>query len=108
MTRGKVPHFTMRPHPIVVGVMILIMIVGILLAFSFFSMEEGTGVHRQRGIFTLIVTGITCILLAILATAKMWFTHLWKKNSTHARHRQHTQHHPNVKEREYRRRQQSN
>jgi len=108
MTQGKVPHFTMRPHPIVVGALILILIVGLLIAMSFFSQEEGTGEYRQRGIFTLIVTGITSILLAILATAKLWFTHLWKKNSTHARHRQHTRHHPTVRERELRRQQRRN
>ncbi|MEN7973962.1 MAG: hypothetical protein ABFR47_09040 [Verrucomicrobiota bacterium] len=102
--RGKVPHFTLRPHPVVSMVLILVMIVGLLTALSFFSMEEGTGVYRQKGIFTLILTSILSICLAIVATAKMWFSHLWKKNSTHARHKEHTQYHPAIREREFRER----
>ena len=102
MTRGKVPHFTMRPHPMVTGSLIMILVVGLLLAMSFFVKEEGTGQFRQQGILTLIITGILSIFLTILATAKFWFTHLWKKNSTHARHKQHTQFHPSVKDREFR------
>ncbi|VGO11545.1 hypothetical protein PDESU_00089 [Pontiella desulfatans] len=93
----------MRPHPIVTGAMILILIMGFLLAMSFFSQEEGTGDFQRRGVLTLIVTAVLCICLAILATAKFWFKHLWKKNSTHARHKQHTKHHPAMREREFRR-----
>jgi cytochrome b len=101
-TRGKVPHFTLRPHPVVSMVLILVLIVGLLTAMSFFSMEEGTGVHRQKGVFILILTAIITICLTIVATSKLWFTHLWKKNSTHARHKQHTKNHPAVREREFR------
>ena len=103
--RGKVPHFTLRPHPVVSMVLVLVIIVGLLIAMSFFSMEEGTGEHKHRGIITLILTSILSIFLAIIATAKMWFTHLWKKNSTHARHKNHTKYHPAVKDREFRERQ---
>lgn len=84
-------------------VLILVLIVGLLGSLSLFSMEDGTGVYRQKGILTLIVTLLITTLLTIVATAKMWFTHLWKKNSTHARHKQHTRHHPAVKEQEFRR-----
>lgn len=101
-TRGKVPHFTLRPHPVVSMVLILVMIVGLLMAMSLFSMEEGTGEYRQRGIFTLILTGILSILLSIVATAKMWFRHLWKKNSTHSRHKDHSKYHPAIRDREFR------
>lgn len=94
----------MRPHPAVSGLMILVLTTGLLLALSFFSRDEGTGLYRQQGILTLIITGIICFFLLILATAKFWFPHLWKKNSTHARHKQHTRHHPSVKDREYRHR----
>ena len=87
---------------ILTGCLIFILIVGILLAMSFFAKEEGTGQYRQQGILTLIITAIGTILLSILATAKFWFPHLWKKNSTHARHKQHTQYHPSVKDREFR------
>ncbi len=84
--------------------LVLVMIVGLLIAMSFFSMEEGTGRYKQKAVFTLIITSILSICLAIVATAKMWFTHLWKKNSTHARHKNHTRYHPAVKEREFRER----
>jgi small-conductance mechanosensitive channel len=101
MSRGKVPHFSMKPHPAVTGAFIMIMIIGILLAMSLFAKDEGTGVYRQQGILVLIITGIICICLIIVATAKFWYTHLWKKNSTHARHKQHTQHHPASREKQY-------
>jgi uncharacterized membrane protein YozB (DUF420 family) len=101
-TRGKVPHFTLRPHPVVTMLLIFVLVVGLLSAMSLFSMEEGTGEYKQKGLFILILTGIISICLTIVATAKMWFPHLWKKNSTHARHKQHSRHHPAVKEREFR------
>ena len=94
----------MRPHPVLMGTMILTLVVGLLLALSFFSQEEGTGHYQQRGVLTLIITAFLSLCLTLLATAKLWFTHLWKKNSTHARHRQHTKHHPVVKERAQRKR----
>lgn len=84
--------------------LVFVLVVGLLTAMSFFSKEDGGGVNRHRGIFTLVITGIVSSCLAIVATAKIWFTHLWKKNSTHARHKQHSRHHPVVKEREYRKR----
>ena len=83
-------------------VLVLVLIVGLLTAMSFFSMEEGTGEYKQRGVFTLVITAILSICLTIVATAKMWFTHLWKKNSTHERHKNHSRYHPAVKEREFR------
>ena len=99
---GKVPVFTLRPHPGVSMLFILVMIGGLLTAMQFFSMEEGTGEYKQRGILTLVVTATLGICLTIVATSKMWFSHLWKKNSTHARHKKHTQYHPTVKERRFR------
>ncbi len=102
MSRGKVPHFRMRPHPAAVGAMIMIMIIGVLLALSFFTRDEGTGTYRQKGILVLIITAILTILLAIIATAKFWHPHLWKKNSTHDRHRQHTKYHPAMRDKEFR------
>ncbi len=85
-----------------VGAIILTVVVGFLLAMSFFAQEEGTGHLRQRGILTLIITGILSVFQLILATSKLWFPHLWKKNSTHDRHKQHTKYHPAVREREFR------
>lgn len=104
LTRGKVPNFSMKPHPVLTGALILILIAGLLLALSFFAQDEGTGHYRQQGILILIITTILSIFLAILATSKLWFPHLWKKNSTHARHKQHTKYHPAMQEQEFRRR----
>jgi hypothetical protein len=101
-TGGKVPHYQLKPHPIVSLVLVLVLITGTLIALSFFSMEDGTGKFKHRGILVLILTALLSICLTIVATAKMWFSHLWKKNSTHARHKKHTKYHPIVKEREFR------
>jgi NADH:ubiquinone oxidoreductase subunit 5 (subunit L)/multisubunit Na+/H+ antiporter MnhA subunit len=100
--RGKVPIFTLRPHPVVSMALVFVLIIGLLLAMSFYSKEDGTGVYRQKGVFTLILTAVISICLTIVATAKMWFTHLWKKNSTHDRHKNHSANHPTIKEREFR------
>lgn len=94
---GKVPQFSMRPHPVVSGLFIIILIVGLLLSLSFLSQEEGTGTHQQRAILTILVTAVACFFLAIVATSKLWFPHLWKKNSSHDRHKQHTHHHPSTR-----------
>ncbi len=96
-TRGKVPHFTMRPNPGMTALFFFVLLVGLLLALSFLSREEGVGQYRQRAILTLSITGVFCTCLAIIATSKMWFRHLWKRNSSHNRHKQHTQHHPTYK-----------
>ena len=89
----------MRPHPVITGAIILTLITGVLLAMSFLAQEDGTGIHKRRAILVLIITGIMTIFLLILATSKLWFPHLWKRNSTHARHRQHTRHHPTNRDR---------
>ena len=99
---GKVPHYKLKPHPIVMLVIILVVITGTLTSLSFFSMEDGTGTFKHRGTLVLIITSLLSICLGIVATSKMWFSHLWKKNSTHARHKKHTKYHPIVKEREFR------
>ena len=102
MTRGKVPQFTMRPHPAIVGLLIMVLLIGTLLALSFFVKEEGTGVHRHHGVLTLIITAFISFCLLVLGTAKFWYRHLWKKNSTHDRHKQHTQYHPSMRDKAYR------
>ena len=82
----------------------MILVVGLLLAMSFFSKDEGTGHFKQQGILTLIITAILSIFIIVIATAKLWYTHLWKKNSTHARHKQHTQYHPTMRDKELKKR----
>ena len=100
--RGNVPHFSLRPHPALSGAFIFVLVVGFLLSMSFFSKEEGTGQFQQQGIVVLIITGFICLCLFILGTSKFWFPHLWKKNSTHARHKQHSKYHPAEREKEFR------
>lgn len=92
----------MRPHPLLTGAIIMTLVVGILLSMSFWSQEDGTGRFKHTAILILIITTIVTILLLILATSKLWFPHLWKKNSTHDRHKQHSQYHPAVRDREFR------
>jgi amino acid transporter len=101
-TRGTVPHFSMRPHPVLTGAIILTVVVGLLVAASFASKEDGAGRYQHYAVVTLVITGILTVFLLILATSKMWFPHLWKKNSSHDRHKQHTRYHPAVKDREFR------
>jgi hypothetical protein len=103
--RGKVPHFSMRPHPVILGALIMIPLIGGLIALSFFAKEDGTGMYQQRGVLTVMITAILSFCLIIVATAKFWYTHLWKKNSTHARHKQHSKYHPAMQEKEFRKQQ---
>jgi hypothetical protein len=101
-TQGKVPGFSLKPHPVVSILLVFVFITGLLGTMSLFSMEEGTGEYRQKGILTALVTLVITICLSIVATAKLWFSHLWRKNSTHDRHKQHSRHHPVVKEQIFR------
>jgi hypothetical protein len=101
-SRGKVPIFTLRPHPVVSSALVFVLIIGLLTSLSFFSKEDGTGIYRQKGMLTATLTAVISICLTLVATAKMWFTHLWKKNSTHDRHKRHTENHPAVKESQFR------
>lgn len=92
----------MLPSPAIISAFFLVLLTGVLLAGSFWSKEDGTGEFRHQAIAVITVTGLICTFIAIIATSKMWFPHLWKKNSTHKRHKQHTRHHPAVKQQEYR------
>ena len=95
--RGKVPQFKLRPNPVAMTALVFVLIIGSLITLSILSKEEGTGVYRQKAFLSISITAIICFCLGILATSKMWFSHLWKKNSTHSRHRDHSHHHPAVK-----------
>ena len=45
-----------------------------------------------------IFTGLISLCLLFAATSKLLFSHLWKKNSSHDRHRMHSKNHPMEKE----------
>ena len=100
--KGKVPHFTMRPNPAASVMCILVFVSGTLLTLSFFSQEDGTGSYQQKGTISAIFTLLLTLFLLLSATARYWFTHLWKKNATHSRHHQHTENHPIEKEKAFR------
>ena len=92
--RGKVPHFSLKPHPAIISAFFFVLIIGVLVGLSLLSQERGAGDYRQKADFVFLVTGLLCIFLLIAGTSKMWFPHLWKKNSTHDRHKQHSSRHP--------------
>jgi formate hydrogenlyase subunit 3/multisubunit Na+/H+ antiporter MnhD subunit len=100
--KGKVPHFTMKPDPVASAICIIIFVSGSLISLSFFSQEDGTGIYQQKGIMCALITTLLTFFLLLVATARFWFTHLWKKNATHSRHQQHSQLHPAEKEKEFR------
>lgn len=94
----------MRPHPLLLGAFFMVLLIGFLLAMALFAKDEGTGDYRMRAILILMITGVVSFCLLILMTSKFWFPHLWKKNSTHARHKQHSKHHPAQRDQAYRNR----
>jgi len=103
-SREKVPKFSLMPHPGIVALFFLVLVTGVLLGLALFSQDNGAGDYRLRAYFVFLVTGIFCIFIFLIGTSKLWFRHLWKKNSTHARHRQHTKYHPTNRDRTYRNR----
>jgi len=94
-SRGRVPNFSLKPHPIYTSTLILIIISGILLALSFYSKEDGSGRYAQHATLTLIITFILSVCLLIAATSKAWFPHLWYNSRTRKNHRRrkHYPHH---------------
>lgn len=100
--RGKVPQFSLRPHPAIITGMVLVPLIGLLTAGALFQKDAGTGELKPAAILVLIITGILFFMLLIGATYKLFFPHLWKKNSSHSRHRQHSKRHPYHREKEIR------
>jgi hypothetical protein len=98
--RGKVPEFSLRPHPAITTGMILVPLIGVLTAAALFQKDAGTGELKPAAILVLIITGILFFMLLIGATYKLFFPHLWKRNSSHKRLRQHSKHHPYYSEKE--------
>ena len=92
--KGKVPEFKLKPDPIALCLLIIIIISGFLISLNFFNAEDGTNINSQKGVITCIVTSLLSIFLTFAAAAKYRFQHLWKKNTSHERHRMHTDNHP--------------
>jgi hypothetical protein len=102
--RGKVPHFSLKPSPGAIFIFALTLVSGILITLAIYSKEEQDGAYEHRMAFlSIIVTSLLCFFQIILATSKLWFPHLWKKNSSHDRHRHHSPNHPSVQRQRARR-----
>lgn len=75
-THGKVPMFKMKPHK---GS--LLMALGILLLGILFFVEghrdPGDIPAQERAKLVLAISIVIAGLLLIIATGRMWFTHLW-------------------------------
>ena len=99
--KSKVPQFKLRPDPIATFLFILVFISGLLISLSFFKAEDGSGVYFQKGLISSIFTGLISLCLLFAATSKLLFSHLWKKNSSHDRHRMHSKNHPMEKEKAF-------
>ncbi len=93
-SKNRVPEYKLKPDPVASFLLILVLIIGALASISFFQLEDGSGVNFQRGVIATLITGLLVLFLTLAATAKYWFSHLWKKNATHNRHRMHTRNHP--------------
>ena len=95
-------NYRLRPEPTATVLFILVLVSGLLITLSFFSQVDGTGVYQQKGVFSAIITGLLSFALFLGATAKFWFTHLWKKNAKHLRHSRHSNFHPAKQEKAFR------
>lgn len=75
-THGKVPMFKMKPHK---GSLIASIIVLLLGVGFFFDGHRDPGNIPAHDRANLILMGSIVIsgLLFIVATGRMWFTHLW-------------------------------
>ena len=99
MIKGKqVPHFSLKPEPTTTLLFVLVLISGLLITLSLFWQEDGSGLYRQKGILCAIVTGVLSFTLFLGATARYWFTHLWKKNTSPNRHRKHSAFHSHTQD----------
>ena len=99
--KSKVPQFKLRPDPIATVLFMLVFISGLLISLSFFKAEDGSGVYFEKGLISSIFTGLISLCLLFAATSKLLFSHLWKKNSSHDRHRMHSKNHPMEKEKAF-------
>lgn len=75
-THGKVPMFKMRPQK---GTLIAAICVLVLGALYFFEAHRDPGdiPAQDRAHLIFAVSVIVSGLLLIIATGRMWFSHLW-------------------------------
>ena len=72
---GSVPMFKLRPYRSMLIAAALVGVVGGLLSIYFFK-EDAYNTEMNRGLFTLIFTGVVVVILIVGAYSRFGFKHL--------------------------------
>ena len=76
MRHGKVPMFKMRPHKGLLWGAFFVLLLG--TAFFFNGQQDpGNCSAAEQGRFALAVSIVVAGAMVVMATARMWFKHLW-------------------------------
>jgi len=86
--QGGVPNFSLRiPGPIK-ALLILVLVCGLMLTFSFhLNTDPGDLAAESRTKLSLIVTLLLSIFIFMLGTGRWWHPHLWKHGNSQKQHR---------------------
>jgi len=76
MRHGKVPMFKMRPQKELLWGALVVLVLGVAFYFDGHS-DPGNPSAAGRGNFALAVSIVVSGLMVVVATARMWFRHLW-------------------------------
>ncbi len=76
MHHGKVPMFKMRPQKGLLWGALVVLALGGAFYFDGHS-DPGNPSAANRGNFALAVSIVVAGLMVVVATARMWFKHLW-------------------------------
>lgn len=93
---GGVPNFKIRisgPFLILLG---MVLFTGLMLTLASYAHEDpGDVAARNRTKLCFVATILLSIFVLIIATARLWHSHLWKsRRKGHSyRHRKHRHHH---------------
>lgn len=75
-THGKVPMFKMKPQKGTLVAAIVVLVLGIAFFFEGHRDPGDIPAHERANLilaFSIVVSGV----LLIIATGRMWFSHLW-------------------------------
>jgi hypothetical protein len=75
-THGKVPMFKMKPHKGSLLAAVVVLVLGIMFFFEGHR-DPGDLPAQERSKFIFVLSIVISGLLVIVATARMWFAHLW-------------------------------
>lgn len=76
---GKVAMFRMRPR---MGFIWLAVVIGLLGGFYVVTLRADAAYDpdvEQRSRLVALVTGMFCLFSLVIATARMWYGHLWHR-----------------------------